>query len=47
MFWYVGQELNKDNMKKTIYNNIIILENNDYALVMSKYSPDGFINYYN
>ena len=41
------QELNKDNMKKTIYNNIIILENDDYALVMPKYSPDGFINYYN
>jgi hypothetical protein len=47
MFWYVGRELNKDNMKKTIYSNIIILENDDYALVMPKYSPDGFINYYN
>ena len=47
MFWYAGRELNKDNMKKTIYNNIIILENDDYALVMPKYSPDGFINYYN
>ena len=30
-----------------IYNNIIILENDDYALVMPKYSHDGFINYYN
>jgi hypothetical protein len=47
MFWYVGRELNKDNMKKTIYSNIIILENDDYALVMPKYSLDGFINYYN
>ncbi len=34
-------------MKKTICNNIIILENNDYALVTPKHSPDGFINYYN
>ena len=47
MFWYAGRELNKDNMKKTIYSNIIILENDDYALVMPKYSHDGFINYYN
>ena len=46
MFWYVGQDKNKNNMKKTIYNNIIILENDDYALVMPKYSLDGFINYY-
>ena len=38
---------NKKIMKKTIYNNIIILENDGYALVMPKYSPDGFINYYN
>ena len=34
-------------MKKTIYNNLIILENDDYALATPKYSPDGFINYYN
>ena len=47
MFWYAGRELNKDNMKKTFYSNIIILENDDYALVMPKYSHDGFINYYN
>ena len=34
-------------MKKKIYNNIIILENDNNALVMPKYSPDVFINYYN
>ena len=34
-------------MKKRIYNNVIILHDDMYALVTPKYSPDGFINYYN